>query len=115
MEVRGSCRKGLVDTGCTTTLVHSRIVKDYVGNVNYVTAFDGSAVRCTGNFNLVMVVSGVPIEINAIVVDNMMEGVDIILGLDAITRLGGVTVSGRQVTFGAFRPRLLLWVTLRLK
>lgn len=98
--MRGHTVNALVDTGCMTTLVSSQIVGDCEGE-NYVVAFDGSRVKCRGRQELRIDVEGVPVRVDAIVAESILSDIDLVLGMDAIARLGGVSVRcGEKVEFG---------------
>ena len=96
-----NCRKliALVYTGCTTTLVTPKIVKDWNGK-SRITVVDGRDVDCKGISLVKLVVSGMKLNINAVVTDRMVEGIDLVLGMDAIRQLGGVLINSDGVDFG---------------
>ena len=100
--VGGRAVRALVDTGCSTTVVTPDLVNGCSGSSSMV-AFDGREVPCRGMSLAQFVVRGVPISVRAIVADQILDGVDFVMGMDAIEQLGGVTVAGGEVTFG--RPR----------
>ena len=93
--------KALVDTGCSTTVVHSRYVAQShcIGNV-YINAFDGRPIKCRGATWLNIGISGRQLRVRAVVSDHLVDGVDVVLGVDVIDRLGGVTVRCGRVSFG---------------
>ena len=88
-----------MDTGCSTTVVTPRLANGCSGNSSMV-AFDGREVPCRGMSLAQVVVRGVPVGVRAIVADKILDGVDLVMGMDAIEQLGGVTVAGGEVTFG---------------
>ena len=98
-EVEGCTVRALVDTGCATTVVSSHVVGNCEG-VNYMVAFDGSQVRCQGRRTVQIVVRGEQITVDAVVADHVLGGVDVVMGLDAIDSMGGVTVINGTVEFG---------------
>ena len=63
-------------------------------------AFDGSAIQCKRRGGLEIIVGDVLFTVDAVVDERIVKGVDIVLGLDAITQLGGVTVDNGKVEFG---------------
>lgn len=98
--VRGQSVNALVDTGCMVTLVSSQIVGNCEGE-NYIVAFDGARVKCRGRQELSVDVRGVSVSVDAIVSDSILSDIDLILGMDAIAKLGGVSItSGNKVEFG---------------
>ena len=83
--------RGLVDTGCTTTVISSRLVVGCKGK-SCITAFDGRELQCREPSWVEMEVDGVFVKVKAIVTDSIIEDVDVVMGMDAINQLGGVTV-----------------------
>ena len=82
----------LVDTGCTTTMVKTHLVAGWNGN-GRVVAFDGRNVKCCGTSNVQLELEGRQLNVEAIVNDHLVPGVEAIIGMDVIWQLGGVTVS----------------------
>ena len=99
VTVNGREAKALVDMGCTTTMVHERLT-DSVSGEAIVSAFDGREVRCKGSSEVGMVVAGESMKREVTVVSDMVEGVDLVLGMDIIEVLGGVKIWGNKVQFG---------------
>ena len=96
--VNGREARALVDTGCTTTMIHDRFA-EVVSGVAIVSAFDGRQVRCKGASNVEITVAGKKMNQDVTVVSEMVEGFDLVLGMDVIAALGGVEVSGSKVQF----------------
>ena len=92
----------LVDTGCTTTMVKTHLVAGWNGN-GRVVAFDGRNVKCCGTSNVQLELEGRQLNVEAIVNDHLVPGVEAIIGMDVIWQLGGVTVSEDGVKFGTVR------------
>ena len=90
----------LVDTVCTTTLVTPEIAEDWTGR-SRITIVGGRDEDCKGISLMKLVVSGKKLNINAIVMDRMVEGIDLVMGMDVIRQLGGVLINGDGVDFGA--------------
>ena len=101
-EVEGCTVRALVDSGCETTVVGSCVVSGSEG-ASYMEAFDGSLVRCLGRRSVQMVVRGYEISIDAVIADKVIRDVDVILGMNAIDCMGGVTVRGKTAVFGVER------------
>ena len=91
--------RALVDTGCSTTVVASRLVDTCEGASSLV-AFDGREVECRGRSRVELKVAGVALSVRVIVADNILSGIDVVMGMDVIVRLGGVTVGEGAVAFG---------------
>ena len=97
--IAGKVVRALVDTGCSVTLVKSCHGLVCSG-VPEVAAFDGRLVSCKGRVDVEMRVGDRDIKLQAIVVEKMIDGIEVVLGMDAITKLGGVMVSQNSVKFG---------------
>ena len=93
-----SVAKALVDTGCMKSIVSSRLVDSCKGEV-YVIAFDGSRVKCRGYQKLRLKICGIEMKIDVVVADNILSEVEIVLGMDIINYMGGVTVANGKVEF----------------
>ena len=65
-----------------------------------VTAFDGSKLLCRGPLPVTLTVEGKDIVLSAMVCDELLDHVGIILGIDAINLLGGVYIWNSKVIFG---------------
>ena len=97
--VDGGKARALVDTGCSTTLASSKIVGKCTGE-SYIMAFDGTCVKCAGSRLINVLVGDRSLRVDAVVVDGIVGDVDVVLGMDVITELGGVTVGSEGVRFG---------------
>ena len=96
----GECDvSALVDTGCTKSLVHVGIAGECYGQSNLI-AFDGTNVRCLGLSKVMLVVNNQTIVTEMMVVESIVCDFKIVLGMDVIKQLGGVTVGGGGVAFG---------------
>lgn len=92
--------RALVDTGCSTTVVKSQLVDCHIRECRMF-AFDGREVKCKGKCWTELVVGEKHLEVEVVVIDEIVNGVDMVLGMDVIELLGGVTVSKGTVRFGA--------------
>ena len=88
----------LVDTGCTRTIVSSGLVEN-VGGVSVIVAFDGRKVRCKGSSTVELCVHGSCVQAVVAVADEIVEGIGVVMGMDVIRKLGGVTVNDYGVFF----------------
>ena len=93
----------LVDTGCSRTIVAPHLSEGSRGGKCDVVAVDGSRVRCLGESVVSAIVAGVPVRMDCIVAARLVEGFDVILGMDIINELGGVSVRNGCVEFGCER------------
>ena len=98
----GNRIRALVDTGCSAVVIRACMVARPEG-VSYMTAFDGREVECRGLCMLDLEVTGIPVRVRAVVIDSLVEGVDVVLGMELINQLGGVTICRNQVRFGGLQ------------
>lgn len=57
-------------------------------------------MECCGEADAEIVVRNMPLRLRVIVLDRLISGIDVVLGLDAIDRLGGAIIAKGQVKFG---------------
>ena len=97
--------RALVDTGCQQSVVSSRFcerigTKPY-GPQRLVCMLNRETTRCAGHIRVEVEVEGHIIQLMCLVVQDLVCGVDMILGLEGITQLGGMTMDeNRNVRFG---------------
>ncbi|XP_068224113.1 uncharacterized protein [Palaemon carinicauda] len=91
--------QGLVDTGCSTSVLHSKFVPRCKGEV-YTSAFDGSHIKCKVADCVELGVNGKCVTVRTVVSNQLVNGVDVVLGVDVIDQLGGVTVTQGKVDVG---------------
>ena len=85
----------LVDTGCTQTLVHKACCNAWEKKkVPVLTDGGGSLVCCGESIVHISIGDGPPVAVQALVVDEELLGYDLLLGMDSIMQLGGITVNG---------------------
>ena len=89
----------LVDTGCSNTMIRSRYVDVWNGEVQ-TKAVDGRTVKCKGTAPVELEIAGEYVEAQATVVDDIVGSIDVVIGMDVIEKLGGVTVGDKTVQFG---------------
>lgn len=94
----------LVDSCCSKSIVTKRVI-DKQGRIGKsqtsVVAVDGSSVMAIGCWSAELVVAGRKFVLECLVLDAIAGGEVFILGMDAISQLGGVTVaSNSSVRFG---------------
>ena len=65
-----------------------------------VKAFDGSTVNCRGSATVEFNIRGILIELQVYVVDQLLNNVDVVLGMDAVKLLGGVSIGERGIILG---------------
>ena len=70
-----------------------------IDNGSSVIAFNGDVLSCRGLCSIKFQVNGRLVEVVAIVSETILPGIDVILGMDGVGQLGGVTVDEEGVTF----------------
>ena len=98
--VNGRSVLALVDTGCSKSIVNSDVC-DARGRACRVTTFEGGSVRCAGETVASLSVEGKEFKSQCLVVERLLDGIGLILGMDVIERLGGVVVCRGKAKFGA--------------
>ena len=108
--VEGRGVDALVDSGCSKSILSQQLASQ-VGKVQRgrrpeVVTADGSVATSTGVIEVILDVAGKRLYVECTVMKRVLPGVEIILGMDIIRRLGGVTVgtaipAGEKVIFGA--------------
>ena len=84
-----------MDTGCSQSLVSRAVCRHWERRGVDVLTADGKTLRCIGVGGISLRVGRVtPVTMEALVVDGRVLGCDLLLGIDAITKLGGVKISG---------------------
>ena len=102
VRVDGQECTGLIDSGCSQTLVSKAVCRFWKRKSTGVLTADGRTLNCWGYGKIKVEVSRVSVvDIEAFVVDKQLLGFDLLLGIDAIKELGGVylTESG-EACFG---------------
>ena len=99
--VDGKPARALVDTGCTLTMVGADRARGARRGSTAVLAFDGREVMCLGYSKIHLEVGGERVVQDVRVVDQLVGGLDVVIGMDIIDKLGGVTVAEEKVKFGA--------------
>lgn len=106
--VDGHWRTALVDSGCTDNIIHLSCCERFVKRSVTVTTVGDEKLSCNGVGQVtVETSSGQMAEISVLVMEKEPLGVDMILGMDGISALGGVSVkSPAEVVFcgGAVVP-----------
>ena len=90
--VNGKETRALVNIGYTTTLIHSDF-SNGCKDTNSIKAVNGKEVACREVSTVTLEIRGRLLRVKTIVMSEMIEGVDIIVGMDVISRLGEVTVN----------------------
>ena len=88
VSVNGKPARALVDTGCTSTMVKEQFV-DCIQGERVMSAFHGPEVVCKGSAMVELSVSSVKVRQKVTVVGSIVGDIDVVLGMDTISRLGG--------------------------
>ena len=93
----------IVDSGCSQSLVTSDFVQ--AGSVQHAThklvTADGHSVDVDGAITLDVEIRGRNIRVECLILKRLVDGIPMILGMDVINMMGGVTVRGsEEVSFG---------------
>ena len=85
VDMGGAAVNALVDTGCTTTMVREHLVRECEGDEKetYMVAFNGRQVKCCGTC-VKLVVAESQVEVCAVVVDEVVERIDVVMGIEII-------------------------------
>ena len=77
---------GLLDTGSESTIVRSKFAQEMLPTSMNILSIEGTAVKLIGQSKIYVIVQDekpVSLEVNAIVVDTLPAGIDIVLGTDS--------------------------------
>ena len=101
LEVCGMLHDALIDTGCTRSIVHCSVCRPWERHpVNVITA-SGHNLRCAGVADISVQVPGLnAVTVSALVTEEKPLGFLMVLGMDGVQALGGVSVrSPTEVLF----------------
>lgn len=113
VRICGVDMKGLVDTGCQQTVILTQVCVQVKcvpkGPGRLVKMLNGESTRCSGEAVVDVEVNGSRMKVRCLVAPELVCEAEIILGMDVISRLGGVFVNsegeaqfgGRQCAVGA--------------
>ena len=100
VDVGGSRFKALVDTGCSKSIIASWVKPGQLGKCGgSVVTVNGKEVRSIGEAKITIKIQDIPVIIDSVVMEELLSGVDVILGMDVISRMGGVVVQQLGVNF----------------
>ena len=102
VEVDGVRCSALVDTGCSQSILSASRCRAWNGQRIRLRTIDGVSQACCGIGTVTILTDGgVQAKVNVLVARGKPLGYDLLLGIDAIRALGGVTVSpGGNVEIG---------------
>lgn len=99
VHVNGQSVQALVDTGCTKSMVRVGLC-DAMERRTVLVAFDGSEVKCSGVSKVEVAIGAEAVRQEVLVMEQMVGDIDMVIGMDLMTKLGGVKISQGQVQFG---------------
>ena len=99
VKLDGRPALALVDSGCSTSMIKCRQQGEICAETS-VMAFDGREVKCFGYDTVQLSVGTMEIGTRVRVTERLVGDVDVILGMDVIEKLGGVTIMADKVVFG---------------
>ena len=100
VSVNGESLCALVDTGCSKSIVKSTVALQYIDrSMTPMVAFDGRPVDCSGTAIVQVGLAGRWLSVQMVVADAILEGIDMIIGMDVINMVGSVQVGGGKVEF----------------
>ncbi|KAK7067346.1 hypothetical protein SK128_010310 [Halocaridina rubra] len=83
VKVEDKEAQALVDSGCFATILASLLVKSLIGTCA-IMIFDDRKVDCKGVSEVELLVGEKQVKVNAIVADKIIEGIDVVMGMDVI-------------------------------
>ena len=79
--------------------MRSSLVSECVGS-HVINIFDNKKVKCKANSTVKIQKSKTDLALREVVSDDLIDGVEVIIGMDMIHALRGVTVTSNAVRFG---------------
>ena len=104
LTVNGRPSTGLLDTGCSRSIISSKLIAgtgELAPCKQRIVMMNGEMVETEFSYSCMLVVGGHVVEVDCLVSD-IVRGFGILVGMDAVAKLDGVSVSGdgRRVVFG---------------
>ena len=98
VKIGGRKVLALIDSGCTTSMVETHLVSSWREG-GRVTAFDGRTVECCGMSAVKLEIDGHQLNVEVVVANRLVPGVEVIIGMDVICALGGVIIDDNGARF----------------
>lgn len=97
--VNGKQARALLDSGCSTSIISKRIVQncDLRHSKRQITMMNGKTTDACWEYDCCIQVLGRVVTLSCFVCD-ILPGYDLLLGMDAVSALGGVSISGDRRT-----------------
>lgn len=100
VTIDGRTCTALVDTGCSCCIAASEISGRWVAKKTQVSTLGGGNFTCDGIMQCEVAVGGTVASVEVLIVRDKPFGYGVVLGMDAISALGGVRVCRGLVEFG---------------
>ena len=99
--VNGVQVRALIDTGCGKSIISPRFsISTTYGPLATIVTINGDRVSCQDYARVLVECSGMSARIECLVLDKLVDGVDVVLGMDAIELLGGVMITSTEIFLG---------------
>ena len=106
----GRRRRALVDSGCSQTIVLCSLVRSSA-STKEILSIDGRRVLA-GESKCKLEVHCCQLEVCCLTLPRLPAGIEVVIGMDVIEWLGGVTIGDKEVRFGKNAPMALASQTL---
>ena len=106
VSVDGADMKALVDCGSTRSIISAKLVSKVNFSDSEVMTVNGDVVPCAGTALIKLNIAGCYMCHNFLVMNELVPGISVIIGLDLINRLGGVDIRPGIVKFPNIRSEL---------
>ena len=100
VSVSGRRVRGLLDTGCSRTIIKSCLASKWFGR-SCVRAFDGFASECKGFAWVDVEVNGMLAKVKVIVAEKLIGGIDAVIGIDVMQQLGPIHFPGGTISLAS--------------
>ena len=104
VSVSGTRARGLLDTGCSRTIIKSHLASKWFGR-SHVRAFDGFASECKGFAWVDVKMNGISAKVTVIVAEKLIEGIDAVIGIDVMQQVGPIDFPGGTISLASSSAR----------
>ncbi|XP_065678270.1 uncharacterized protein LOC101240277 [Hydra vulgaris] len=95
-KINGRLRTALIDSGCSITVVHAESAHGLVLKSQKLITTLGGTVQVLGEMVINLEIDGIHRMVNSLVVKEKPFGFDLIFGMNAIKKFGGVIIYGNK-------------------
>ena len=100
VSLNGHPIEALIDTGCTQTIVSHRLIRDPLPFAGSIIAVNGDRMECK-QVGIQISLEGHVVNVNALVLEKLLPQFELILGMDVIRQVNGITFRDGEVHIGA--------------